>query len=229
MQTLYAVVAFIVRRLVVLSCDRDFRGLDRIPREGGIILAANHVSVADPFAIALFVDQAGRRPRFMAKASLFRIPVAGALLRGLGQIPVHRYTADAKLSLSAAADAVRSGEIVVIYPEGTTTHDSDYWPMQARTGVARLAIETGAPVVPVGQWGSQEFLGRRGRFRPFPRKTLHVRAGAPVPLHAWSGAKMDAQTLRECTDAIMTEITTLVAQIRELPAPGSADHTRRTA
>ena len=101
--------------------------------------------------------------------------------------------------------------------------------MQARTGVARLAIETGAPVVPVGQWGSQEFLGRRGRFRPFPRKTLHVRAGAPVPLHAWSGAKMDAQTLRECTDAIMTEITTLVAQIRELPAPCSEDHTRRTA
>jgi len=226
---LYAVVAGIVQPLVVLACRRDFRGLEQIPREGGLILAANHVSVADPFAIALFVHQAGRRPRFMAKASLFRLPLAGALLRGLGQIPVHRYSADAKLSLSAAGDAVRAGEIVVIYPEGTTTHDLDYWPMQARTGVARLAIETGATVVPVGQWGAQEFLGRRGRFRPFPRKTLHIRAGAPVALDRWRGAKMDAHALRECTDEVMAQITRLVAEIRDRPAPDAADQARRTA
>lgn len=229
MQSLYAVVAGIVKPLVSLCCRRDFRGLERIPQHGGLILAANHVSVADPFVIALFVHEAGRQPRFMAKASLFRLPLAGWMLRGLGQIPVHRYSADAKLSLNAAADAVRDGEIVVIYPEGTTTHDPDYWPMQARTGVARLAIETGATVVPVGQWGAQEFLGRRGRLRPFPRKTLHVRAGEPVALQHWRGAKMDAHTLRECTDEIMAQITGLVAEIRDQPAPGAADQARRTA
>lgn len=229
MPSLYTAVAAVVRPLVVAAVRRDFRGLDRIPATGGVIVAANHVSVADPFAIALFVHEAGRRPRFMAKASLFRLPVAGGLLRGLGQIPVHRYSANARASLTAAADAVLAGEVVVIYPEGTTTRDDDYWPMQARTGVARLALETGAPVVPVGQWGPQQFLGRRGRLRPLPRKTLHVRAGAPVQLTAWTGARMDARTLRECTDAIMREITALVAEIRAEPAPARVDDTRRTA
>lgn len=229
MPLFYLVAAVIVKPLILLFFKRDFRGLDRIPRHGGVILAANHVSVVDPFAVGLFVHEAGRRPRFMAKATLFRVPVVGAVLRGMGQLPVHRYSANARLSLSAAADAVRAGEVVVIYPEGTTTHDADYWPMQARTGVARLAIETGAPVIPVGQWGAQEFLGRRARFRPLPRKTLRIRAGAPVRLSAWTGAKMDARTLRECTDAIMRDITSLVAEIRDEPAPAMTHDTRRTA
>lgn len=225
----YDVVARLVPAVVRLAVKPNFRGVHHVPRTGGIIVAANHLSVADPFAVALIVHQAGRRPRFMAKASLFRIPLVGRLLRALGQIPVHRYTSDARRSLSAAADAVRAGEAVVIYPEGTTTHDPDYLPMQARTGVARLALETGAPVVPVAHWGAQEFLGRRGRFRPFPRKTLTVVAGAPVRLDAWTGAKMDARTLRECTDAIMHEISVLVAEIREERAAGVTDGTRRTA
>lgn len=229
MPSSYDVVVALVQPLMSVLVKRDFQGLDHIPRDGGVILAANHVSVADPFAVGLFVHEAGRRPRFMAKASLFRLPVAGSLLRALGQIPVHRYSANARLSLTAAADAVRAGEVVVIYPEGTTTHDPDFWPMKARTGVARLAIETGAPVVPLGQWGAQQFLGRRGRFRPLPRKTLRLCAGAPVQLSAWAGAKMDARTLRDCTDAIMADITALVAEIRAEPAPGADRDTRRTA
>jgi 1-acyl-sn-glycerol-3-phosphate acyltransferase len=225
---LYAVVAAVVQPLLRLLFRRDFRGLEQISH-GGVIVAANHVSVADPFAIGWFVHEAGRQPRFMAKASLFGIPVVSWLLRGTGQIPVHRYSSNARQSLSAAADAVRAGDVVVIYPEGTTTHDLHYWPMKARTGVARLALETGAPVVPVGQWGAQEFLGRRGRFRPLPRKTIRIRAGEPVRLGAWTGAKMDARTLRECSDAIMRDITALVAEIRDEPPPASGDTTRRTA
>ncbi|MEP7053939.1 MAG: lysophospholipid acyltransferase family protein [Actinomycetota bacterium] len=228
MQPLYAVVVLIVKPLMLMLFKRDFRGLDQVAH-GGIIVAANHVSVADPFAVGLFVHEAGRPPRFMAKASLFRIPVVAALLRGTGQIPVYRNSANASLSLAAAAAAVRAGEVVVIYPEGTTTHDPDYWPMKARTGVARLAIETGAPVVPMGQWGAQQFLGRRGRFRPLPRKTLRIKAGPPVQLAAWSGAKMDARTLRECTDAIMRDITALVAEVRDEPPPAAGAATRRIA
>lgn len=229
MQPVYGAVVAIAKPLMLLCFVRDFRGMERLPKTGGVIVAANHVSVVDPFAIGLFVHDAGRRPRFMAKASLFRIPVLAGILRATGQIPVHRYSANARMSLTAAADAVRAGEVVVIYPEGTTTHDPDYWPMRARTGVARLALETGAPVIPVAQWGPQEFLGRGGRFRPIPRKTLRTRAGAPVALAAWAGAKMDARTLRECTDAIMRDITLLVAEIRQLSPPGPGDDTRRTA
>lgn len=228
MQPAYTAVVVLMKPLLLLAFKRDLRGLDRIPRTGGAIIAANHVSVADPFAVGFFVHEAGRRPRFMAKASLFRIPIVASLLRGAGQIPVHRYSANARLALSSAADAVRAGEIVVIYPEGTTTHDPDYWPMRARTGVARLALETGAPVIPLAQWGPEAFLGRRGRFRPFPRKTLQIRAGAPVALGAWAGAKMDAHTLRECTDAIMADITSLLADIRQQDPP-AAGETRRTA
>ncbi|MEO6713098.1 MAG: lysophospholipid acyltransferase family protein [Mycobacteriales bacterium] len=229
MQPAYTAVVVLVKPLLMLAFKRDFRGQDRIPRTGGAILAVNHVSVADPFAVGLFVHEAGRRPRFMAKASLFRIPIISAILRGTGQIPVHRYSANARLALTAAADAVRAGEIVVIYPEGTTTSDPDYWPMRARTGVARLALETGAPVIPVAQWGPEAFLGRGGRFRPLPRKTLQIRAGAPVALGTWAGAKMDADTLRACTDAIMGDITSLVAEIRQQDPPAVAAGTRRTA
>ncbi|MDQ1709452.1 MAG: 1-acyl-sn-glycerol-3-phosphate acyltransferase [Frankiaceae bacterium] len=225
---MYDAVVALVKPLMLMLFKRDFRDRDRIPPRGGVIVAANHLSVADPFAIGLYLHDAGRRPRFMAKASLFRIPVLGAVLRGAGQIPVHRYSANARIALTAAADAVRAGELVVIYPEGTTTRDPDYWPMRARTGVARLALETGAPVVPVAQWGPQEFLGRRGRFRPLPRKTLRIRAGAPVDLTAYAGAKMDARTLRDCTDAIMRDVTSLVADIRQLPAPVAGDGAKGT-
>ena len=225
----YRFAVIVVKPLMRLLFRWDFRGYENIPRTGGVIIAANHISVADPFALGLYVHEGGRPPRFMAKASLFKIPVAGTILRGLHQIPVYRYSAQARHALDAAAAALRAGEVVVIYPEGTTTRDPDYWPMKARTGVARLALETGVPVIPVGQWGAQQFLGRRGRFRPLPRKTLHVRAGAPVELSCWAGGKMDARALRECTDAIMDDITTLVAQIRGERATGADAETRRSA
>jgi 1-acyl-sn-glycerol-3-phosphate acyltransferase len=225
----YRFAVAVVKPLMRLLFRWDFRGYEHIPTTGGVILAANHISVADPFAVGLYLHEGGRPPRFMAKASLFRLPIAGRILRGLHQIPVYRYSAQARHALDAAAAALRAGEVVVIYPEGTTTRDADYWPMKARTGVARLALETGAPVVPVGQWGAQQFLGRRGRFRPLPRKTLHVRAGTPVQLSRWAGGKMDARALRECTDAIMDDIATLVAQIRGDGATGADVQARRTA
>lgn len=192
----------------------DFRGREHLPRRGGVIVAVNHISYADPFAVALFVHQWKRRPRFMAKHSVFKIPVGGRIVRGAKQIPVYRDTADAGNALRAAVAAVEAGECVVIYPEGTVTRDPDYWPMAAKTGVARLALATGAPVIPVGQWGAQHFLGRDKGFQPFPRKTLRVSAGPPVDLSRWKGAEPTAEVLRAMTTAVMNDVAAQVGVLR---------------
>jgi len=240
----YQFAVTIFKPLMWLLFSWEFRGQDKIPATGGAIVAANHTSYADPFAVALFVQNAGRRPRFMAKKSVFRIPLFGRVIRGIHTIPVDRHTADAHLALAAAVEAVRAGEVVVIYPEGTVSKDPDLWPMRGKTGAARLALETGAPVIPLGQWGVQDFFSR-GRFRPFPRKHLLAAAGDPVPLDQWRDRPLTAQTLQECTAAITRALTEIVAGLREeqppavpfdpraaiapVPAPSPDDDTRRSA
>ncbi|HVF20564.1 MAG TPA: lysophospholipid acyltransferase family protein [Mycobacteriales bacterium] len=210
----YRLAVCIVKPATALVFRRDERGQDRLPRTGGCIVAVNHISYADPFVAALFVHDAGRRPRFMGKVSVFNIPVIGRILRGAGQIPVYRESADAAHALSAATDAVRAGECVVIYPEATVTRDPDYWPMSAKTGVARLALATGAPVIPLAQWGAQEFLGRGGKPRLGRRTKVQARAGAPVDLSRWHGRELTAEVLRESTSAIMDALTEVLAEIR---------------
>lgn len=224
MEPWYRLAVCIVKPAVVAAFRRDFRDRHKIPRAGGVIVAVNHISHADPFVAAVFLHDAGRRPRFMGKESVFRIPVLGRIVRGARQIPVYRDTADAAHALSAAADAVRAGECVVIYPEGTVTRDPDYWPLAAKSGVARLAMETGAPVVPVAQWGAQHVLGRDLRPRPFPRKRASVVAGDPVDLSRWQGGEPTTETLREATAAVMHELRRLVGELRgEAPPPQLRD------
>jgi 1-acyl-sn-glycerol-3-phosphate acyltransferase len=210
----YRFAVAILKPLMVLLFRRDFRDQDRIPPTGGVIVAANHTSYADAFVVALYIHEAGRKPRFMAKKSVFRVPLAGRVVRGVRAIPVDRHTADAGLALAAAVDAVKAGEAVVIYTEGTITKDPDLWPMRGKTGAARLALETGAPVIPLAQWGVQEFLSR-GHFRPLPRKTLQVRVGDPVDLGRWVGGPVTRAHLEECTAEIMSSLTELVAKLRD--------------
>jgi 1-acyl-sn-glycerol-3-phosphate acyltransferase len=152
--------------------------------------------------------------------------VLGRIVKGARQIPVYRGTADAANALSAAVAAVQAGECVVVYPEGTVTKDPDYWPMTAKTGVARIALATGAPVIPVGQWGVQKFLGRDGRPRPFPRKRLHLRAGPPVDLSQWQGAEPTTEVLRAVTAKVMDDVTRLVGELRG-EAPPETPYARR--
>lgn len=189
--------------------------LDRLPPNGGILLAVNHISQADTAAMARFVWQAGRIPRFLIKSGVFDWPVVGRMMSGAGQIPVYRGTADAKDSLRAASAALQSGECVIIYPEGTITRDPDYWPMAAKTGVARLALANPEiPVYPVGQWGAQATLGRGGRFRPFPRHRHQASVGRPVELSGYYGREPTAAVLAEMTSVIMAAITDEVAALR---------------
>jgi 1-acyl-sn-glycerol-3-phosphate acyltransferase len=197
-----------------------YQGREHIPAEGGAIIVANHISHIDPIFSGLVVHTARRVPRFLAKHSLWSVPVLGAVLRGSGQIPVYRDTADAQSSLRAGTAALNEGKVVVIYPEGTISRDPAGWPMQSRTGVARLALSTDVPVVPTVHWGTREVLdGYNKKFRPLPRTTITVRCGEPVDLSAYRGRPMDATLLREVTDLLMTRVRELLADVRGEVAP----------
>ena len=139
--------------MIVMS-RTDWRGMENIPATGPVIIVANHISHADPLALAHYVYDAGRWPQYLAKASVFRIPVVGPILRWVEQIPVERGTVDARKALDSAVAAIEAGGCVLIYPEGTTTKEPDLWPMRGKTGAARLWLATGAPVVPVVDVGT---------------------------------------------------------------------------
>ena len=200
---------------------RDWRYQDKVLQSGGVIFVANHISNADPLAVGQFLAFSGRWPRFLAKASVFEIPVVGRIIAGSGQIPVLRDSTKSKDALIAAAQAIEQGRALVIYPEGTITEDPDLWPMRGKTGAARLAFTTGCPVVPIGQWGAQELMpGRTPGFpKLFPRKTLRIAAGDLVLLDDLLQKPVTAATLDEATTRIMDAITVLVAELREATPP----------
>jgi 1-acyl-sn-glycerol-3-phosphate acyltransferase len=204
----------------------DWHGQEHfVPPGRGMIVAANHLSYADVLALSLFCDQAGRYPTFLAKSSLFKIKGLGPILVKLGQLPVYRGQSDAALVLRDAEQGVRDGACVVFYPEGTVTRDPAMWPMQSKTGVARLALVTGAPVVPVGHWGAQYILPY-GTAKPhvIPRKTVHMIAGPPVDLSEFDGMPLDTPTLRAATDKIMTDVAALVGKLRDEDPPAEPFH-----
>lgn len=216
----------LLRPLLSRLTDRDWRHQERIPRTGGVLLAVNHISYFDPLAFGLYLVYAGRWPRFLGKASLFRAPVIGFVARNSGQIPVQRDSAAAAGSVTAAVEAVRAGKAVVIYPEGTITRDPDGWPMHPHSGVARIALAAGCPVIPVGQWGAQYVLPGPGVGRPrlWPRRTMHVQAGEPVELDDLRARPLDADVLHQASERIMDAITALVAELRgETPPEGRWD------
>ena len=120
--------------------------------------------------------------RYLAKQEVFEMPFVKTIAVNAGQIPVARLSGDASKSFDAAVEAVREGQLVAFYPEGTITRDPDLWPMRGKTGAARVALSTGCPVIPIGQWGVQDLLPPYGRPDLFPRKTIKVKAGDPVDL-----------------------------------------------
>jgi 1-acyl-sn-glycerol-3-phosphate acyltransferase len=215
----------ILRPTIRALMKHDWQGQEYLPTDGGVIVAANHLSYADVLAVALFCDQAGRYPTFLAKSSLFKIKVLGPILGKLGQLPVYRGQADAALVLRDVEQGVKDGACVLFYPESTVTRDPTLWPMVAKTGVARLALATGAPVIPVAHWGAQEVLPY-GTFKPhlLPRKTVRVLAGPPVDLSEFAGLPIDTKTMRAATDKIMADVTGLLSQLRGEDPPAQPYH-----
>jgi 1-acyl-sn-glycerol-3-phosphate acyltransferase len=177
-------------------------------------VAGNHLSYLDPFAHAYFVVEAGRRPRFLAKRELFDNWFTGMVLRGAGQIRVDRGTGDNQ-SLLAAADALDRGEVVVIYPEGTSqTIDADFGPTRGKTGVARLALMTGVPVLPVATWGGQYVWRKSGRESLKFGRPIWVRAGERMDLRTSGADPEDRDATRALTDAVMASLGALVDDMR---------------
>lgn len=214
----YRLAVLVVKPLATVLTRRRWLGMENLPAAGGVIVAANHYSYADPFTVAHAIYDNGRVPRFLAKAELFRVPLIGSLMRGAGQIPVHRHTSDASAALVDAVTALRAGECVVLYPEGTVTRDPQRWPMAARTGIARLALASGCPVVPLAQWGAQLLHDKRDGIH-LCRAEVVTLVGPPVDLTAFHGRPVTADVLREVTDLIMDEIRGMVGVLRGQAPP----------
>ncbi len=196
-----------------------FRDAEKLPARGAFILTPNHYSDFDPLVSAYAVWKHGRTPRYLAKASLFKVPVLGAAMRATGQIPVDRASGTTD-PLAAAARLVKDEFALIIYPEGTLTRDPDLWPMRGKFGAARLALQHGVPVIPAATWGAQRVLPRWSRrLSVFPRKSIEVIIGDPVDLSRWAGRHTDAVALSEATLAIMQAITALVEELRGEQAP----------
>jgi 1-acyl-sn-glycerol-3-phosphate acyltransferase len=192
-------------------------GREHVPAEGPVLVACNHLSLLDPLCQGYFLVKSGRRPRFLAKSELYRNRFLRTVLKGAGQIPVERGTG-ASAPVDAALEALAAGECVVVYPEGTLTRNPDHSPMQAKMGIARLALATGVPVVPVAVWGSQYVLPRgmdnMKRSLAFGRPVM-VKAGTPLDLSDRAvGAEEDRAALRRVTDAVMDELSRLVEDLR---------------
>ena len=199
----------------------QYHDREKLPRTGAVIIAPNHYSNIDPIMVGAAVWYLGRLPRFLAKASILRVPIVGWLLKRSGQIPVERGgVSRSSASLKAAAEMVSHGRALIVYPEGSLTRDPDLWPMRGKTGAVRLALEYGIPVVPVAHWGTQDVMSRySNKISFFPRHTIHLKVGDPVDLSAFMGQPRTNAVLAGATAAVMDAITVLLEDLRREKAP----------
>jgi 1-acyl-sn-glycerol-3-phosphate acyltransferase len=205
-------------------------------RAGPLILAANHLSPFDPFAFTAACHARRLAPRIMATGGLFEAPVVGPVMRRSGHIRVDRRTATVAQALSVGVDALAQRCVVAVYPEGRMGLDPQMWPERGKTGVARLALASGAPVVPVAIWGAHAVLPYaipkglvRALLRALVRRpVVRVHFGPPVDLSGLSSGR--AGDAVRATDRILEAITAalLVLRAGELDRPRYVDPTRPT-
>jgi 1-acyl-sn-glycerol-3-phosphate acyltransferase len=198
-----------------------FHNKAKMPTTGPIIITPNHFTNIDPIIIGVASWHMGRMPRFMAKASILRIPVIGWVLRKSGQIPVERGgSTRSSTALKEAKELVSKGRAVIVYPEGSLTRDPDMWPMRGKSGAVRLALELGIPIIPVAHWGTQQVMARYSKkINFFPRHTIDIAVGDPVDLSEFENKALDNKTLNAATEKVMAAITGLVEDLRNEKAP----------
>lgn len=230
----WALAVLVIPPMSLLAKIR-IAGAEKLPRRGAFVLAPNHYSELDPLIVAMAVYRLGRLPRFMAKESLFRVPVVGWLLKRTGMIPVARSSSAsaAKQTMRQSRELVEHGRGVIVYPEGTLTRDPDLWPMRGKSGAVRLALSGDIPLIPMAQWGTQEIMGRYQKgLKLWPwRKPVHVLIGDPVDLSDLRARASEPAALNEATARLMAAITALLEQLRDQKAPETrwnpADHGQR--
>ncbi|MEU8658250.1 lysophospholipid acyltransferase family protein [Actinoplanes philippinensis] len=228
----------VVARIVVfpLARLRVSGGLPEQLRDGPVILAANHVSPFDPVVIMAACHKAGIAPRFMATGGVFRAPIVGSIMRHCGHIRVDRNTAHVADALPNAAKALAENSAVLVYPEGRIGLDPWMWPERGKTGAARMAQMSGAPVLPVAQWGTHavlpweapKHLGRALLRALLTRPLVQVRfADRPVDLTGAETGTPGAQALH-ATRLIMDALDETLAPLRrdEMQTPKVIDTSR---
>ena len=197
-------------------------GEENLPTEGGFLLVSNHLSNVDPLCLCWYFMKRNTAVRFLAKKSMFSVPVFGWIIKGMGLIPVNR-DSNPSAVLAPTREALTAGEVVGIYPEGTLTRDPDQWPMEFKSGAARLALDTGVTVIPLSQWGPQDIMApynAKGMdMRPGRRISYHF--GAPVDLSDLIGpaGSEDHDTVNAATARILQAVREGVGQLRGLPVP----------
>ena len=199
-------------------------GEENLPTEGGFLLVSNHLSNVDPLCLCWYFMKRNTAVRFLAKKSMFSVPVFGWIIKGMGLIPVNR-DSNPSAVLAPTREALTAGEVVGIYPEGTLTRDPDHWPMEFKSGAARLALDTGVTVIPLSQWGPQDIMApynAKGMdMRPGRRISYHF--GAPVDLSDLIGpaGSEDHDAVNAATARILQAVREGVGQLRGLPVPDS--------
>lgn len=208
------IAQLLLRPALALLTRPRWAGTANLPSEGAAIICGNHTGPLDALAYGHVLQTNGIAPRFLAKDSLFRIPLLGALLRATGQIPVIRSRGATAAALDAARAALGRGEALIVFPEGTYTRDPQAWPMRARLGAARLALATGAPLVPIACWGSRD-LWPVGALLPRPGGGRRIMMVVGEPIHAERAAgESEREAEIRVTNQLMRTITELLAQLR---------------
>lgn len=216
----YKIGAGILIPIISLITKRTWIGAENIPKTGAAIVASNHLSYFDVLNLTHFIFRNGRAPRYLGKVGVFKVPIIGRIILAAGQVPVERETPNAGKAVDHAMRLLQTGHLLGVYPEGTLTRDLDHWPMIAKTGLARLALSTNTPVIPVAQWGSQVLMPTYSKkLKLFPRTQITTVAGKPVDLSPWHGKADDPQALIEATAKVMLEITKLLEEIRGQKRP----------
>ncbi len=201
---LYWVIKTVLTPLLRVLYRVKVEGRVHVPRSGPVILAMNHRSFLDSIFLPLVVR---RRVTFVAKAEYFDDPKTAWFFKGVGQIPIRREGGSAsERALESAAEVLEAGGVFGIYPEGTRTRDG--YLHRGHTGVARLALRCGAPVVPVGMIGTDE-IQPVDRKLPLFFKTVRIRFGVPLDLTRFEGGADDRLALRAIADEVMYEIQDL--------------------
>lgn len=215
----WRVVAALAIPWLLLVGRYRVRDGEKLPATGAFVLAPNHYSNLDPVTTGYIVWKLGRVPRFLAKASVFRVPIIGPILKATGQIPVERHGGGTQ-PLAAAGRLVDDGLAVIVYPEGTLTREPELWPMRGKSGAVRMALEHDVPLIPMAHWGVQQIMPRYAKkISFFPRKNVEAIIGDPVDLSPWRGRPITHELLAEATEAVMAAITRLLEQLRGETAP----------
>lgn len=210
----------IVDGALALLTRREYRCLDRLPHEGGYLVVANHLCSFDAIPTGDLFLGAGISPHVAAKHTLWKVPILRTLLDYMGHVPIHRGAHQADQIVQDCAGIIESGQMLLIFPEGTTTHDPHYWPMTGKLGAARIALRTRCPVIPLAQWGNQFFLPRYSFIpRIWRRPRLQLRFLEPID---YSDLIEESETNAvELTERIMSALRAGVAQLRGEEAPAT--------